>query len=126
MTFVEPSDAELAALRADPLIFEQELDGRPEVAEALERGLGFRAGRKFWRGASGHLYAVELGDFGRGRPSMAILYGFWPRYEPRPLEEAEIDQDLLIFLRWMAETCDGLDPHDLEWTLERSPRPSRP
>ncbi|HXQ46729.1 MAG TPA: hypothetical protein VN806_08945 [Caulobacteraceae bacterium] len=125
MTFIEPSEAELAGLRADPLIFEQELDARPEVAEALGRGLGFRAGRKYWRGPSGHLYAVELGDFGRGRPSMAILYGFWPRYEPRPLDEAAIDEDLLVFLRWMAETCEGLDREDLEWTLARSPRPLR-
>jgi len=125
MTFVDPTDAELAALRADPLIFEQELDVRPEVAEALERALGFRAGRKYWRGSSGHLYAVELGDFGRGRPSMAILSGFWPRYEPRPLDEAAIDADLAVFLRWMAETCDGLDAEDFDWTLQRSPRSAR-
>jgi hypothetical protein len=121
MTFVEPTEAELAALRADPLIFEQELDVRPGVAEALERALGFRAGRKYWRGTSGHLYAVELGDFGRGRPSMAILYGFWSRYEPRPIDDAAIDDDLLVFLRWMAKTCEGLDRADLDWTLERSP-----
>jgi hypothetical protein len=125
MIFVEPTEAELAGVRADPLIFEQELDSRPEIAEALERALGFRAGRKYWRGASGCLYAVELGDFGRGRPSMAILYGFWPRFEPRPLDEAAIDEDLLVFLRWMAETCEGLDRDDLEWTLARSPRSSR-
>ena len=125
MTFVEPADSDLAELRADPLIFEQELDVRPEVAEALERELGFRAGRKYWRGTSGHLYAVELGDFGRGRPSMAILYGFWPRYEPRPLDDEAIDRDLTIFLLWMAETCDGLDRADFEWTLERSPRSPR-
>jgi hypothetical protein len=125
MTFVEPTQDELAMLRADPLIFEQELDVRPEVAEALERALGFRAGRKYWRGTSGRLYAVELGDFGRGRPSMAILYGFWPRYEPRPLDEEAIDRDLTVFLLWMAETCEGLDRADLEWTLERSPRSHR-
>ncbi|HLK24557.1 MAG TPA: hypothetical protein VKT30_07855 [Caulobacteraceae bacterium] len=125
--FVEPpADAELATLRADPLIFEQELDVRPEVAESLERALGFRAGRKYWRGASGHLYAIELGDFGRGRPSMAIVYGYWPRYEPRPLDEAAIDADLVVFLRWMAERCDGLDVADFDWTLERSPRSTRP
>ena len=56
---------------------------------------------------------------------MAILYGFWPRYEPRPLDEAAIDDELLVFLRWMAETCEGLDREDLEWTLARSPRPLR-
>ncbi len=29
MNFVTPTEAELAALRADPIIFEQELDVRP-------------------------------------------------------------------------------------------------
>ena len=56
---------------------------------------------------------------------MAILYGFWPRYEPRPLDEEAIDRDLTVFLLWMAETCDGLDRADVEWTLERSPRSRR-
>lgn len=122
MNFVRPTEAELAVLRSDPLIFEQELDGRPDVATSLERALGFRAGRAFWRGKSGNLYAIELGDFGRGRPSMAILSAFWPRYEPRPLADAAIDEDLAVFLMWMADVCDGLDPADLEWTLARSPR----
>jgi hypothetical protein len=122
MNFVNPAPEELAGLRADPLIFEQELDVRPEVAQSLERALGFRAGRAYWRSDRGHLYAVELGDFGRGRPSMAILYGFWSRYEPRPLSDEQIDDDLKAFLFWMAQACDGLDPEDLRWTLERSPR----
>jgi hypothetical protein len=122
MNFITPSPAELAGLRADPLVFEQELDVRPEVATSLERALGFRAGRAYWRAASGQLYAVELGDFGRGRPSMAILYGFWRRYEPRPLTDVAIDDDLEVFLTWMAQVCDGLDPADLQWTLERTPR----
>ena len=126
MNFVTPTAEDLAALRPDPLIFEQELDCRPEVAASLERALGFRAGRAYWRAASGQLYAVELGDFGRGRPSMAILYGFWPRYEPRPLDDQAIDKDLEAFLLWMAKVCDGLDVADLEWTLQRSPRPKRP
>jgi hypothetical protein len=125
MNFVTPTAGELAALRADPLIFEQELDVRPRIAEQLERALGFRAGRAFWRGPSGHLYGIDLGDFGRGRPSMAILYGFWPRYEPRPLDDAAIDADLEDFLRWMADACDDLDRAALDWTLERSPRPKR-
>lgn len=124
MNFVTPSPAELAGLRADPLIFEQELDVRPEVAASLERALGFRAGRRHWRArASGALYAIDLGDFGRGHPSMAILHGFWPRYEPRPLNDAEVDADLVEFLAWMAGVCDGPDPEDLAWTLERTPRP---
>jgi hypothetical protein len=125
MNFVTPTAGELAALRADPLIFEQELDVRPRIAEQLERALGLRAGRAFWRGPSGHLYGIDLGDFGRGRPSMAILYGFWPRYEPRPLDDAAIDADLEDFLRWMADACDDLDRAALDWTLERSPRPKR-
>lgn len=125
MKVVTPTAAELAALRADPLIFEQEMDVRPDVAASLERALGFRAGRAYWRAPSGHLYGIDLGDFGRGHPSMAIVYGFWPRYEPRPLGDAAIDADLVDFLRWMAATCDGLDPADLDWTLERTPRPDR-
>ena len=125
MNFIQPDEAELAALRADPLIFEEELDVRPELAASLERAVGFRAGRAYWRSQGGHLYALDLGDFGRGRPSMAIIYGFWPRYEPRPLDDAAIDEDLKAFLLWMAEVCDGLDPADLKWTLERSPRSAR-
>ncbi len=123
MNFVTPDGAELADLRADPLIFEQEMDVRPDVASSLERALGYRAGRAWWRAAaSGRLYAIDLGDFGRGHPSMAILYGFWPRYEPRPLTDAQIDADLAEFLRWMTGVCDGLDVADLDWTLERAPR----
>ncbi|HEX3700736.1 MAG TPA: hypothetical protein VHV27_08695 [Phenylobacterium sp.] len=122
MRFVTPDDAELAGLRADPLIFEQELDVRPEVAASLERALGFRAGRAYWRSAKGHLFAIDLGDFGRGRPSMAIVSAFWPRYEPRPLDDEAIDDELEPFLVWVAEVCEGLDPEDLKWTLARSPR----
>ncbi len=123
MKFVTPSAEELAGLRADPLIFEQELDVRPAVAASLETALGFRAGRAYWRGGgSKQLYAIDLGDFGRGRPSMAILYGFWPRYEPRPIDDDAIDADLVEFLLWMAGACDGLDPEDVQWTLDRTPR----
>jgi hypothetical protein len=125
VNFIEPAVAELAELRADPLIFEQELDIRPEVAASLERALGFRAGRTYWRSPRGHLFAIELGDFGRGRPSMAIVYGFWPRFEPRPIDDAAIDDEIEPFLLWMAEACDGLDAEDLKWTLERSPRHRR-
>lgn len=120
IAFVEPSTAEVAALRADPLVFEQELDVRPAVARSLERALGFRAGRKYWRSAHKHLYALELGDFGRGLPSMAIVYGFWPRYEPRP-PEAEIDDDLKELCLWVAEVSDGLDPADVEATFASIP-----
>lgn len=126
MNRVTPTAEELAALRPDPLIFEQEMDVRPDIAASLERALGFRAGRAYWRAPSGHLYGIDLGDFGRGIPSMAIISAFWPRYEPRPLDDAAIDADLEDFLLWMADHCDGIERADLEWTLERSPRPGRP
>jgi hypothetical protein len=122
VNFIVPDPAELASLRPDPVIFEQELDVRPEVASSLERALGFRAGRAYWRAGGGHLFAIELGDFGRGWPSMAIVYAFWPRYEPRPLDDVAIDAALEPFLLWMAGVCDGLDPEDVKWTLARSPR----
>jgi len=116
MNFVTPSPGELAKLRADPLIFEQELDVRPLVAESMERAVGFRAGRKYWRSANNHLYALELGDLGRGRPSLAFIYGFWDRFEPRPPED-QIDDDLKEFALWMAKVCEGLDPADIEATI---------
>jgi hypothetical protein len=121
VNFITPTAAELAALRADPIIFEQELDVRPAVATSLEAALGFRAGRAYWRSDGGHLFAVELGDFGRGRPSMAIVYAFWPRYEPRPIDDAAIDAELAPFLLWMAEVCQGLDPEDVKWNLGVAP-----
>ena len=120
MRFVVPDTAELAGRRADPLIFEQELDVRPQIAESLERAVGFRAGRKYWRSANGHLYALELGDLGRGRPSLAFVYGFWDRFEPRPPED-QIDEDLKEFALWMARVCDGLDPADVEFVFASIP-----
>ena len=120
MRFVEPAVEELAGLRADPLLWEQELDVRPEVAESLERALGFRAGRASWRSARDHLYALELADLGRGRPSMAIVYGFWNRWEPRP-PEREIDLDLVDLCLWVAEVSDGLDPEHRSRVLARTP-----
>lgn len=118
MNWTTPPDDELASLRADPLLFEQELDVRPAIARALERALGFRAGRAYWRGSSGTLYAIDLGDFGRGLPSMAIVYGFWPRYEPRPVDESTIDEDLADFCLWMAQACDALEVADVRQTLD--------
>ena len=120
MRFVEPAVEELAGLRADPLLWEQELDVRPEVAESLERTLGFRAGRSYWRSPHGHLYALELADLGRGRPLMAIVYGFWNRWQPRP-PQREIDLDLVDLCLWIAEVCDGLDPEHLKRVLARTP-----
>lgn len=101
MTWTVPDPAEVRALRADPLLVEQELDVRPAFAEDVERRTGIRSGRVFWRSSHDHLYALELGDLGRGRPSTATVFGFWDRFEPRPPEH-EIDADLMDFNRWLA------------------------
>jgi haloalkane dehalogenase len=121
MEFVKPPARELASLRADPLLQEQELDVRPQVAEDIERALGFRAGRAYWRSDHDHLYAIELGDLGRGRPSTATVYGFWDRYEPRPPEH-EIDADLLAFLIWFASQTRSLDPADVQLVAQFAQR----
>jgi|SRR5579862_1147863 len=111
MDFIKPPSEELARLRPDPLLWEQELDVRPEFAEAVERAVGLRAGRVYWRRKHHYLYALELADLGRGRPSMALVLGFWDRYEPRPPED-EIDVDLLDPCMWLAEVG-GLNPADV-------------
>lgn len=116
MKFLTPASDELAGLRADPLLQEQELDARPEVAESIERAVGRRAGRFYWRSLHGHLYALELADLGHGRPSMATVYGMWERYEPRPPED-QIDADLIDFCMWVAEVSEGLDPEHLRRVL---------
>lgn len=112
MKWIEPSEEELYYLRPDPLLWEQELDVRPDVAEAMEHATGVRAGRVYWRSKHGHLYALELADLGRGRPSMAMVLGHWDRYEPRPPEH-EIDADLLAFCLWVAEIAPSLNPADI-------------
>jgi haloalkane dehalogenase len=116
MNIITPTAEELSYLRADPLLFEQELDARPEVAESIERATGRRAGRVYWRSRHDHLYALELADLGRGRPSMATAFGMWDRYEPRPPEH-EIDADLIDFAMWVAEVSEGLDPANLSRVL---------
>ncbi len=113
MKFITPTAEELSGLRADPLLWEQELDASTEVAKSIERATGIRAGRVYWRSQHDHLYALELADLGRGYPSMAIVYGFWDRYEPRPPED-EIDEDLFELVRWVAEITEGLNPEDIE------------
>ncbi len=112
MNFIEPAVDELARLRADPLLWEQELDVRPEFADAVERAAGKRAGRVYWRSGHDHLYAMELADLGRGRPSMAMVLGFWDRCEPRPPEH-EIDADLFALCTWLAR-IGGLNPDDVQ------------
>jgi haloalkane dehalogenase len=110
--FITPNAEELSYLRADPLLWEQELDVRPDVAEAVEKAAGLRSGKAYWRSRHDHLYALELADHGAGRPSMATVYGHWDRFEPRPPEH-EIDADLLDFSVWVAEVCDRLNPKDV-------------
>ena len=112
MKFEEPW-FDRKAYRADPLLCEQELDVRPEVSEALERALGIRAGRRYWRSRLGRGYMLELGDHGRDRPSSATVYGLWERWEPRP-PDTEIDADLFDFCLWMAEVCPTMEPSDIE------------
>ena len=113
MNFISLPDEQLAAVRFDPLLVEQELDVRPEFAEAVERAAGLRSGRVYWRSADhDHLYALELGDLGRGRPSTATVFGLWDRYEPRPPEH-EIDGDLLAFNLWIAGIGGGTNPADV-------------
>ncbi len=111
MKFIKPETEELSYLRADPLLWEQEVDVRPDVAEAIERATGMRAGVVYWRSKHDHLYSLELADLGRGRPSMGMVYGHWDRFEPRPPEH-ELDADLLAFSIWVAEICDSLNPAD--------------
>ncbi len=109
MNFITPDQEELRYLRPDPLLWEQELDIKPNTATALEQILGKRAGRSYWRSKHGHLYAVELADLGRDRPSMATIFGHWDRFEPRPPEH-EINQDILDFLLWFAANTGAADP----------------
>ena len=111
MDFIQPNPDELSRLRADPLLWEQELDVRPDFAEAIEKACGKRAGRVYWRSAHDHLYALELADLGCGRSSMAMVLGHWDRYEPRPPGH-EIDADLLDLCRWLAY-AGGLNPGDV-------------
>ena len=112
MKFVTPAGEELSYLRADPLLWEQELDVRPDVAEAIEHATGVRAGQVYWRSAHDHLYGLELTDAGRGRPSSGMVYGYWDRYEPQPPAH-EITADLLAFSIWVAEVAESLNPADV-------------
>ena len=112
VNLIEPDREELSLLRSDPLLWEQELDVRPDVASDLERAVGRRAGEVFWRSAHDHLYSLELADLGRGRPSMARVNGWWDRFEPRPPEH-EIDADLAEFSLWVASCTSSIAPADV-------------
>jgi haloalkane dehalogenase len=117
MKFMQVPQEELYTLRDDPLLVEQELDVRPEVAKALEKATGIRAGRVYWRSDHEYLYALELGDLGKGCPSTATVYGLWYHYEPRPPDH-EIDGDLLDFLTWFAGISGSIDPNDVKKVAE--------
>ena len=110
---------DLSEYRADPLLVEQELDVRPEVARAVAAAAGITAGRRYWRSAHGHHYALELADLGKGHPSAATVYGLWSRWEPRP-PEPQIDLDLLDFCLWVAELSPGIDPDDVRRVAARA------
>ncbi len=112
MNFVTPLQEELSLLREDPLLWEQELDVRPDVAEDIEKAVGTRAGKVYWRSAHDHLYALELSSTGKARPSMATVFGLWERYEPRP-PEREIDIDLLEAMTWIASVSKSIEEEDV-------------
>ena len=98
---VPPPTKSFRYLRADPLLWEQELDVRPEFAEAVERACGNRAGRVYWRARM--IICMRWSWRIRARASVhGHGLGFWDRFEPRPPEH-EIDQDLLVFCMWVAE-----------------------
>lgn len=91
-------------------------------AEARLAGAAVSVGAAFNRGerrAHGHLYALEVADLGRGRPSMATVFGLWQRWEPRPAENV-IDADLLDLCLWVAEIAPGIDPMDVARVAERA------
>jgi haloalkane dehalogenase len=113
MEFIAPSSEELQYLRPDPLLWEQELDGWPELAEDLMRATGISAGKVYWRSKHDYVYALELAHVGGERPSMARIYGHWDRFEPRPPEHV-INSDLLDCLLWVAEISDSLDPETVK------------
>ena len=112
MKFVTPPPEELSLLREDPLLWEQQLDVRPDVAQDLEEAVGTRAGRVYWRSVHDHLYALELSDIGRAGPSLATVFGLWERYEPRP-PEREIDIDLLEAMAWIANAAHRIEQADV-------------
>lgn len=122
MNFIEPLGGELEHLRPDPLVFEQELDFLPRAAEALGQAVGAHSGRFYWRSAHDHLYCLELGDLGRGRPSTATVFGHWERYEPRPPEH-EIERDLMAFNLWFAGVAD-LNPEAVAKVAARAALPT--
>jgi hypothetical protein len=44
---------------------------------------------------------------------MALVYGFWPRFEPCPLSDEDIDTDLGELCRWMASVCEEFDEGEM-------------
>lgn len=113
MKFITPSAEGLAQLRPDPILWEQELDTWPAVADDIMRLTGIKAGKVYWRSEHDYLYALELADTGADHPTMAKVFGHWDRYEPRPPDH-EINQDILDFLIWIAESSDSIETEPLK------------
>lgn len=109
MNWTRPTDEELAGLRADPLIFEQELDIRPEIAVAIEQAVGFRAGAAaFTRSNS----AISDAAGRRWRLSMAS-----GTVSPRPVDNEIIDRDLEELMLWLAEAAPQFSRSDVEHVI---------
>ncbi len=104
---------ELFSLRAVPLLWENELNLRPDVAEALEKIAGMPAGCVHWRSDNDHLYALELTGYGYEHPSMATVYGLWGHDEPRPPEN-ETQDDLLNFVLRVSCIIENIDPSNVK------------
>jgi len=49
---------------------------------------------------------------------MALVYGFWPAFEPRPLGDEDIDEDLAELCLWIASICDDMDPEIMSTVLD--------
>ena len=112
MEFITPPSEELAQLRPDPILWEQELNTWPAVADDIMRLTGIKAGKVYWRSEHDYLYALQLADTGAEHPTMAKVFGHWDRYEPRPPEH-EINQDVLELLIWIAENSDSIETEPL-------------
>lgn len=104
---------ELFYLQAVPLLRENKLDLRPDIAEALEKVAGVPAGWVCWRSDNDHLYALELTSHGYGHPSMAVVYGLWAHDESPPPENETYD-DLLNFVLRLACIVENIDTSNVK------------
>ncbi len=104
---------ELHYLNAVPLLTENKLDLRPDIAGALEKIAGIPAGWVCWRSDHDHLYALELTSHGDSHPSMAVVYGLWGHDESPPPENETYD-DLLNFVLRIACIVEKIDPYNIK------------